>query len=138
MMEWLDAQLWKDGHFLWWEIIGWLGTAIFGTRFFVQWYATEKKKRVVIPITFWWLSLAGSILLLTYAIIAGKGLVIIISYAFNWIPYVRTLIIHHRHADAQITCRACHAVCPPNSNFCFACGARLNSTPVETPGRAAH
>jgi lipid-A-disaccharide synthase-like uncharacterized protein len=131
MMDWLHNQLWRNGHFLWWEILGWMGAAIFSTRFFLQWYATEKMKRVVVPMLFWWLSLAGSLMLLTYAIFTDKrSYVIIFSYAFAWIPYVRNLIIHRRDKAAHLDCPACGVICPPNSKFCFACGSRLETNPV--------
>jgi lipid-A-disaccharide synthase-like uncharacterized protein len=130
MMDWLHGLFWNNGDFRWWEIVGWLGNAVFFTRFFVQWYATEKKKQVVVPTAFWWLSLAGSLMLLSYALFSQakpekRNWVFVFSYAFTWIPYVRNLIIHHRHANAQLTCPDCGAVCPPKSNFCFACGGRL-------------
>ena len=133
----LHEQFWNDGNFQWWEIVGWLGNIVFFTRFFVQWYATEKKKQVVVPTAFWWLSLAGSLLLLLYAIFARtkpnhRSWVFIASYAFTWIPYVRNLIIHHRHADAHLDCSECGTVCPPKSNFCFSCGARLVPRPAIT------
>ena len=72
-MDWLTQVVWHNGKLFgidWsvWKIIGWCGNAAFFSRFFVQWYATEKKKRVVVPTAFWWLSLAGSLLLLLYAI----------------------------------------------------------------------
>ena len=51
-----------------WMGIGFVGQAIFGTRFLVQWIATERKRRSVVPLAFWYLSLAGSVLLLSYSI----------------------------------------------------------------------
>lgn len=113
-----------------WKIIGWLGNAVFFSRFFVQWYATEKKKRVVVPVLFWWLSLAGSLLLLCYAVFYNKDHIVIFAYAFTWIPYIRNLIIHQRHLDAHINCPNCENLCPPQSNFCATCGTRLSA---ETP-----
>ncbi|PYK99457.1 MAG: lipid A biosynthesis acyltransferase, partial [Verrucomicrobia bacterium] len=67
-MDAFTHLLWHNGNFLgieWnaWKVVGWLGNATFFSRFFVQWYATEKKKQVVVPTAFWWLSLAGSFLL---------------------------------------------------------------------------
>lgn len=132
MMDWLHSQLWQDDHFKWWEIVGWTGNAIFSTRFFVQWYATEKKKRVVVPMAFWWLSLTGSLLLLAYASFAQKSLVFIFAYALAWIPYLRNIVIHRRHSKAQMDCPNCHAECPPQSNFCFACGKALHAA-AKTP-----
>src|SRR5580658_11343928 len=103
----LDHFPWINGKFLgvqWsvWKVVGWLGNAVFFSRFLVQWYATEKKKQVVVPALFWWLSLAGSLLLLLYAIFYDKHHVIIFAYAFTWIPYIRNLIIHRRQKDAHV------------------------------------
>jgi lipid-A-disaccharide synthase-like uncharacterized protein len=122
--------LWHHDKFLgitWnaWKIIGWLGNAAFFSRFFVQWYATEKLKRVVVPATFWWLSLAGSLLLLSYALFYQRDSVFIFAYAFTWLPYIRNLVIHHRHAAAHLECPQCGNSCPPQSNFCFDCGNKL-------------
>ena len=137
-MDWLTNLIWHDGKFLgiewhFWKGIGWLGNAVFFSRFFVQWYATEKLKRVVVPTGFWWLSLAGSLLLLSYALFYQHDSVFIFAYAFTWIPYIRNLIIHHRHRNAHLDCAACGKMCPPHSNFCFACGTRL--APAEAVGQ---
>src|ERR1043166_1510474 len=129
-MDWLYNLIWHKGTFLgvhWgvWKVVGWLGNAVFFSRFVVQWYATEKLKRVVVPTAFWWLSLAGSLLLLSYALFFRRDSVFIFGYAFTWIPYVRNLIIHRRHEEAHLDCPQCARVCPPQSNFCLWCGARL-------------
>ena len=129
-INWADG--FRDGKFLWiewhfWKVIGWLGNAVFFSRFFVQWYATEKLKRVVVPTSFWWLSLAGSLLLLAYALFYQRDSVFIFAYLFTWIPYIRNLVIHRRHAAAHLDCPSCGVSCPPRSNFCFACGAQVGS-----------
>ena len=129
-MDWLTDLIWHNGKLFgitWsaWKVVGWVGNAVFFSRFFVQWYATEKLKRVVVPVAFWWLSLLGSLLLLSYAIFHDHDSVFIFAYAFTWIPYIRNLIIHRRHADAHLDCPACGKSCPPHSNFCFSCGTRL-------------
>ena len=128
-MDWLSSIVWQDGKFLaidWsvWKVIGWLGNAVFFSRFFVQWYATEKLKRVVIPVAFWWLSLIGSFLLLVYSL-RQKDSVFIFAYAFTWIPYIRNLVIHFRHQDAHSTCAGCGTPWAPPAKFCSECGARL-------------
>ena len=128
-MDLLASAAWHDGKFLgieWsvWKVIGWLGNAVFFSRFLVQWYATEKLKRVVVPAAFWWLSLTGSLLLLIYSI-ERRDSVFIFAYLFTWIPYIRNLVIHRRHQDAHLTCPLCAASCAPKSNFCAACGAPL-------------
>ncbi len=43
-----------------WKVVGWLGNVVFFSRFFVQWYATEKRGQVTVPSSFWWISLIGS------------------------------------------------------------------------------
>src|SRR5881397_3200953 len=128
-MDWLANLQWPNGNFLgieWniWKVIGWLGNAAFFSRFFVQWYATEKKKQVVVPSAFWWLSLAGSGCLLAYGVYRRDS-VFIFAYAFTWIPYIRNLIIGRRALRAQRTCATCAALAPPQSNFCPACGVTL-------------
>jgi lipid-A-disaccharide synthase-like uncharacterized protein len=129
-MDWLTNLIWYDGRFLgiewhFWKVIGWLGNAVFFFRFFVQWYATERLKRVVVPTAFWWLSLLGSLLLLSYALVYQRDSVFIFAYAFTWIPYIRNLIIHQRHKEAHLDCLSCGKTCPPHSNYCFSCGTRL-------------
>ena len=139
-MDWLTNLIWHDGKFLgiewhFWKVIGWLGNAVFFSRFFVQWYATEKLKRVVVPAGFWWLSLAGSLLLLSYALFSQRDSVFIFAYLFTWIPYIRNLVIHRRHADAHLDCPGCRQSCAPQSNFCSACGMALTPVHSGAPGR---
>src|SRR5213593_999488 len=130
-MDWSTGLLVHDGKLLgidWsvWKVVGWLGNLVFFSRFFVQWYATEKLRRVVVPTAFWWLSLTGSVLLLIYSL-HQRDSVFIFSYAFTWIPYIRNLIIHRRHVAAHLTCSQCAKICPPLSNYCFSCGARIDA-----------
>jgi lipid-A-disaccharide synthase-like uncharacterized protein len=117
----MNADFWK----IFWHIIGGLGLGMFASRFYVQWYATEKKKQVVVPLLFWWLSLVGTFLSLLYAVFYVKDSLVIAGYAFAWIPYVRNLIIHHRHKEAHLDCPTCGASCPPQAKFCSECGTRL-------------
>jgi lipid-A-disaccharide synthase-like uncharacterized protein len=131
-MDSLTNLLWHDGKLFgiqWsvWKVVGWCGNAVFFSRFFVQWYATEKLKRVVVPTAFWWLSLAGSLLLLSYALFHQRDSVFVFAYAFTWIPYIRNLVIHYRHAEAHLLCPECRTDCPPQSKYCLACGERLST-----------
>lgn len=64
-------------------IIGFIGQGLFSMRFIIQWLASEKAKKSVIPFSFWIFSLSGSIFLLIYAIykkdpvfILGQALVL--------------------------------------------------------------
>ena len=125
----LDHFPWINGKFLgieWtvWKMVGWIGNAVFFSRFFVQWYVTEKRKQVVVPAVFWWLSIIGSLILLIYALHKTDS-VFIFAYAFPWVPYIRNLIIHHRHEKAQRPCPGCGLRGPPSANFCSQCGAKL-------------
>ena len=136
----MDSLFFPEGRFLgieWhlWKVIGWIGTVVFFSRFIVQWYATEKRKQVVVPQAFWWLSLIGSLMLLSYAFYRRDS-VFIVSNLFAWIPYIRNLIIHRRHKGAQLGCPDCKTVCPPQSNFCLNCGAPLKVTEADAPASA--
>jgi lipid-A-disaccharide synthase-like uncharacterized protein len=108
-----------------WTIVGILANAVFTCRFLVQWYVTEKRKQVTIPVMFWWFSLVGSLMLLLYAVFYDRHMVIIWAYAFPWIPYTRNLIIHYRHQKAEQICPACGERSSPRANFCPDCGVKL-------------
>ncbi len=123
-------MLWHDGKLLgidWsiWKMIGWTGNAVFFSRFFVQWYATEKKQQVVVPQAFWWLSLLGTASLLVYSLHKGDS-VFIFAYLFTPIPYIRNLMIHRQNKAARIVCAGCGQKNPPQSNYCPNCGGKLN------------
>lgn len=51
-----------------WLTLGFIGQGLFSMRFLVQWLSSERKKRSVIPLAFWYFSLLGGATLLTYAI----------------------------------------------------------------------
>ena len=64
-----------------WIVVGFMGQALFSARFIVQWLASERVRRSIVPRAFWYFSLAGGVTLLAYAIhkrdpvfIAGQGL----------------------------------------------------------------
>jgi lipid-A-disaccharide synthase-like uncharacterized protein len=73
-----------------WIIIGLTGQLFFTMRFAVQWISTEKKKESVVPVLFWYLSIIGSMLLLSYAIYR-KDPVFILGQSFGFIVYFRNL-----------------------------------------------
>lgn len=85
-----------------WTAVGFAGQAVFGSRFIVQWIASERRKQSYVPVVFWYLSLLGGIILTIYAIgindpvfTFGQGLGVFI--------YVRNLALikNHRHATAE-------------------------------------
>jgi lipid-A-disaccharide synthase-like uncharacterized protein len=51
-----------------WLVVGFFGQFIFFLRFILQWWVSEKEKRVIIPRGFWYLSIAGTIVILIYSI----------------------------------------------------------------------
>ena len=53
-------------HLTPWTVLGLAGNVVFGSRFFVQWIVSERKKASVIPTSFWWLSIVGSLVLGIY------------------------------------------------------------------------
>jgi lipid-A-disaccharide synthase-like uncharacterized protein len=73
-----------------WLAVGLGGQAVFSLRFLVQWIQSEKKRRSVIPIVFWYLSLAGGLTLLSYAI-HQKDPVFILGQATGVFIYTRNL-----------------------------------------------
>ena len=83
------------------------------------WYAKRVQRSHV--------NTACKLLLLAYALFYQRDSVFIFAYLFTWIPYIRNLVIHHRHASAHLNCPKCEALCAPRSNFCSGCGARLVS-----------
>ncbi len=75
-----------------WYAIGFLGQITFGSRFFVQWIVSERARRVVIPKTFWYLSLLGGIALFAYAL-HRRDPVFAVGQGLGLIVYVRNLIL---------------------------------------------
>jgi lipid-A-disaccharide synthase-like uncharacterized protein len=86
-----------------WLAIDFLGQRLFFMRFFVQWLASERKGKSHIPISFWYFSLGGSMILLTYAIYRLDP-VFIFGQLFGILVYVRNLQLIDRvkaHAEAK-------------------------------------
>ena len=73
-----------------WELIGFVGLVVFSSRFIIQWIVSERRKESVIPVSFWYLSILGSLLLLSYAISRADP-IFILSYLFNGLIYGRNL-----------------------------------------------
>ena len=71
-MEWLSQQL------SWWKVVGYAGNLTFFSRFMVQWIASERAGRSIVPVPFWILSIIGSVILAAYAF-HTKDLVVILA-----------------------------------------------------------
>jgi lipid-A-disaccharide synthase-like uncharacterized protein len=78
-----------------WVFIGLFGQFVFFMRFVVQWLASEKKKEVVIPRAFWYLSIGGALITLVYSLYI-KDLVFILAQTFSLVIYTRNLMIEHK------------------------------------------
>ena len=83
-------------------IIGFLGQGLFASRFIIQWLYSEKHKKSIIPVQFWYLSIFGGIGLLTYAIFR-KDPVIITGQIFGIFVYLRNLyFIYKKNNEEEI------------------------------------
>lgn len=75
-----------------WLILGYLGQALFFSRFLVQWVASERAGRSVVPVSFWFLSIAGGLILLAYSI-WRKDPVFILGQSCGALIYARNLML---------------------------------------------
>ena len=82
-----------------WIILGLFAQFLFFMRFLVQWIVSEKKKQSTIPVSFWYFSIAGSVLLLIYSIYR-KDIVFILGQSVGSFIYMRNLILIHRKEKA--------------------------------------
>lgn len=98
-MNWADwvGLSWVDRV---WLAIGFIGQIVFFMRFLVQWIVSEKRRESVIPITFWYFSLMGSLILLTYAL-HKRDLVFTLGQSFGFIVYVRNLMLISRKKSVE-------------------------------------
>ncbi|MBL8349409.1 MAG: lipid-A-disaccharide synthase N-terminal domain-containing protein [Burkholderiaceae bacterium] len=76
-------------------VVGFGGQALFSARFLVQWVASERAKRSVVPELFWYLSVAGGLTLLIYAIYREDP-VFMLGQASGLAIYARNLWLIHR------------------------------------------
>ncbi|HYQ90000.1 MAG TPA: lipid-A-disaccharide synthase N-terminal domain-containing protein [Candidatus Binatia bacterium] len=76
-----------------WYAVGFLGQITFGSRFFVQWIASERARRVIIPKVFWYLSLLGGIALFAYAL-HRRDPVFAVGQGLGLVVYTRNLVLH--------------------------------------------
>ncbi|KJZ61455.1 lipid-A-disaccharide synthase N-terminal domain-containing protein [Pseudomonas fluorescens] len=83
-----------------WLAIGFVGQLAFTGRFVLQWLYSEYKKRSVIPVGFWYLSIIGSALLLAYAIYREDP-VFIVGQSFGFIVYLRNLQLIAKHREQE-------------------------------------
>lgn len=81
-----------------WIATGFTGQALFGARFLVQWLCSEREHRSVVPRVFWYLSVAGGLLVLAYAI-HRREIVFIIGEVATLLIFLRNVQLLHRHPE---------------------------------------
>lgn len=84
-----------------WYVVGLAGQILFGSRFFVQWVASEWAKRPVLPRGFWYLSLAGGCALFVYAL-HQKDPVFAIGQGAGLLVYARNLMLDHKQMRSAV------------------------------------
>jgi lipid-A-disaccharide synthase-like uncharacterized protein len=91
MIDWLmDLLLVDSVAGVWLALFGLAAQAVFMSRMMVQWIASERARRSVVPVAFWWLSLMGAVLLLAYGVLR-QDIVIILAQVFGFVVYARNL-----------------------------------------------
>ncbi len=90
-MDWGDS--------VYWIAFGLLGNAAFFSRFLVQWVASERAGKSLVPVAFWYLSIFGSLVLLVYALHRGDP-IFVLAYLPNAFVYTRNLVLVHREQRA--------------------------------------
>jgi lipid-A-disaccharide synthase-like uncharacterized protein len=83
-----------------WLVIGFLGQACFFSRFLVQWMASERAGRSLVPRAFWYLSIAGGTIVLSYAI-WRRDPVFILGQSVGLLVYLRNLVLLRREEEER-------------------------------------
>ena len=89
-MDWGESAVWIG--------VGLVGNVAFALRFLVQWIASERAHRSVVPVSFWHLSLVGAAFLLCYAI-HRRDPIFVLAYLPNGFIYARNLYLTRHQQD---------------------------------------
>ena len=85
--EWFARTGWTE---IAWLTVGFLAQALFSARFLVQWIASERVRKSIVPEAFWYFSAGGGAMLLAYAI-WRQDPVFILGQAFGLMVYARNI-----------------------------------------------
>jgi lipid-A-disaccharide synthase-like uncharacterized protein len=96
LFGWLGVDSWTE--FVW-VCVGLGGQLLFSGRFLIQWLASERAKRSVVPVAFWWFSIAGGLTLLAYALYRADP-VFILGQTLGVFIYSRNLWLIHAERRA--------------------------------------
>ena len=91
LFGWLHVHSWTE---FWWVVFGLGGQLMFTARFLVQWIASERVGRSVIPLAFWYLSIGGGLILFAYAVYR-RDPVFVLGQSMGLIVYLRNLFLIH-------------------------------------------
>ncbi|MFV0359070.1 lipid-A-disaccharide synthase N-terminal domain-containing protein [Tropicimonas sp.] len=97
VFRFLAVDNWME---FWWVVIGLAGQLMFTARFLVQWIASERAGRSVVPLSFWYLSVGGGIILFFYALYR-RDPVFILGQSMGLFVYVRNLWLIHAERRRQ-------------------------------------
>jgi lipid-A-disaccharide synthase-like uncharacterized protein len=84
-----------------WATVALMGQVIFGGRFILQWIVSEYKRRSHVPTAFWFMSLTGSLILLSYSIHI-RNPIFMLGFSLNTLIYLRNLHLIYKHAKKGI------------------------------------
>jgi lipid-A-disaccharide synthase-like uncharacterized protein len=83
-----------------WIVIGFMGQTMFFMRFLIQWIASEKARKSIIPTAFWYFSIAGSLILLVYAV-HRRDPVFIVGQSTGSFIYLRNLYLIKMNKESE-------------------------------------
>jgi lipid-A-disaccharide synthase-like uncharacterized protein len=83
-------------------IVGFIGQAMFTMRFLIQWVTSEKKRQSIIPVSFWYFSLGGGLILLAYAIHRADPVFIMAYLPGNFIYFRNLYLIRKKQQSVQL------------------------------------
>lgn len=87
IFSWLHVHSWTE---FWWVVFGLFGQLLFMGRFLVQWIVSERERRSVVPLAFWYFSIGGGIILFCYAVYRADP-VFILGQSMGLFIYLRNL-----------------------------------------------
>ncbi|OOP57333.1 MAG: lipid A biosynthesis protein [Candidatus Brocadia carolinensis] len=93
-------------HINFWVTFGFVGQLLFGSRFFIQWIVSEKRGESIIPELFWYFSMAGSVLLFSYAI-HKRDPVFIMGQCSGIFIYTRNIMLIFKKKRLLTTATGC-------------------------------
>ena len=91
---------WLQTHWDIWVLIGLGGQFLFMMRFIMQWIASEKARKSIVPEVFWYFSLAGGVVLLVYAI-HKQDIVFILGQGLGLFIYLRNIYFLRKQTAAS-------------------------------------